>query len=114
MGGEDVSFGLETIIPLGLIVNELVSNALKYAFGEKDTGRIDISLRKLWGDRYCLTVSDDGIGLPEGFDPLKCSSLGFSLVSSLCKQLHGSLTLNCAGGAECQVTFRELNYSERK
>jgi two-component sensor histidine kinase len=60
---------IDTAIPCGLILNELISNALKYAFPGGRKGEIRLELRKLEGGEIRLRVSDDGVGLPEGFDP---------------------------------------------
>ena len=75
-----------TGIPLGFIVSELVTNSAKYA-----KGKITISLGMSLGKGYALSVSDDGRGLPEGFDPKKSKGLGMQIVSSLVKQIDGQL-----------------------
>lgn len=87
---EDIMIDIDTIIPLGLILNELITNCYKYAFEGKTQGNIHI--------RFCqqektnwLRVADDGVGLPEGFDMLKAHTLGLSLVRGLVRQLNGTL-----------------------
>lgn len=75
-----------TAIPLGFIASELITNAIKYS-----KGRIEVRLQITLGNGYALSVSDDGPGLPEGFDPTATSGLGMKLVSSLVKQIGGQL-----------------------
>ncbi len=92
-----------TGIPIGFIVSELVTNAAKYA-----KGKITISLGLTNDNTYKLSVSDDGPGLPEEFDPAKSKGLGMKIVSSLVKQVHGQLLFgrNDTGqGARFTVLF---------
>jgi len=84
-------FDIDTAIPLGLIINELVTNAYKYAFVNKEDGEIKISIEKVGEKEFKLEVTDNGIGLPENFDIKKTKSLGLSLVSILSRQLRGKL-----------------------
>ena len=91
---EDFSLDLDTAVPCGLIINELVSNAFKYAFDSKQSGRI---LIKAFADRdnsLVLVVEDDGIGLKPDFDLNKSRSLGLRLVKNLTEQLQGKLTID--------------------
>jgi two-component sensor histidine kinase len=83
----DLTLGLKTVIPCGLIVNELVSNALKHAFSDGRTGVIDIKFTHESPDHLILTVRDNGVGLPEGLDPEQNDSLGLILVNSLATSL---------------------------
>ncbi|MEW5802461.1 MAG: histidine kinase dimerization/phosphoacceptor domain -containing protein [bacterium] len=110
---ENVTIGIDTVIPCALIINELVSNSLKYAFldSPQRTGRmgeIRIDLRRAGGNKYLLTVGDNGVGLPEGLEIEKCESLGLRLVHVLVKQLKGTLQLghpDKGGGTEFTITF---------
>jgi two-component sensor histidine kinase len=86
---EDVSFNLETAIPCGLIINELVSNSLKYAFPTNE-GEIYLSLSHYDGNNFLLTISDNGIGLPEDIDFKNTESLGFRLINNLTKRKNKS------------------------
>ena len=93
---EAVRLNLDTAIPFGLLVSELVTNAIKYAFladrqGEK--GEVAVSFREREDGNYLLTVSDNGIGLPEGYDQDTAASLGLKLVHSLVEQLGGEVSL---------------------
>ncbi len=105
---ENVFLNIETAIPCGLIVNELVTNALKYAFPRPEEG--EISVRIASGDslRYVLTVSDNGIGLPEGVSTEGTKSLGLHLVSILAAQLEGTVESSGSGGTVFTVMFRGI------
>ncbi|MFA0833777.1 MAG: PAS domain S-box protein [Methanobacterium formicicum] len=107
---EDVELNMETAIPLGLIINELVTNSLKFAFPH-ETGSITIELEV--NDNHTLTVADDGIGLPQDFDLKKVDSLGLDLVNSLVNQLDGNITIDRSHGTKYHINFRELDYSKR-
>jgi two-component sensor histidine kinase len=108
----DVSPGLDTAIPCGLIINELVSNALKHAFPEDREGEIYVGLH-LEDDQTVLTVSDDGIGLPVALDFLDTESLGLQLVVTLVKQLEGSIELDDGKGTAFKIAFTEPLREER-
>jgi two-component sensor histidine kinase len=106
---EDITFDIDTAIPLGLIVNELVSNAYKHAFAAQTAGQITIDIRKQHGnDDYELRVKDDGKGLPEGFEQQKHKSLGLKLVKILSRQLRGNLSMKSEPGAAFTVKFKDL------
>ncbi len=104
---------IETVQPLGLIINELVSNSLKYAFKEKNEGIISIKLKKINNGSFKLTISDNGIGFPEDLDFRNTSSLGLQLVNELVKQLDGTVELNLDNGTEFIIIFKELEYKKR-
>jgi two-component sensor histidine kinase len=106
---EKVTLGIDASIPCGLIVNELISNALKYAFPEDRKGEIKLSLRMKGRDEIELTVSDNGVGIPEGLDYRKTDTLGLNLVRDLVGQLGGIMELNREKGTEFQITFRKRN-----
>ncbi|BAY20178.1 signal transduction histidine kinase (plasmid) [Anabaenopsis circularis NIES-21] len=100
----DVKIKIENIIPIGLIINELVSNALKYAFSEHRQGEIQISLTQK-DDIVTLIICDNGRGLPHDFDIKKRKTLGITLVSGLVKQLRGILEINSQLGVEFKIIF---------
>jgi two-component sensor histidine kinase len=102
---DDIRLGIETAIPLGLIVNELISNAYKHAFPGNRTGEIVLRLKGLEGGAVALEVNDDGVGLPEGFEPGKVASLGMQLVVSLAQQLDGQLDIRSEHGARFALRF---------
>ena len=102
---KDVYFGIDTAIPCGLIINELVSNCLKYAFPAGSQGIIEIALQPCGGDQFSLTVRDNGIGFPADLDFQKTKSLGLQLVNTLARQLKGTIQLDRDSGAAFSITF---------
>jgi PAS domain S-box-containing protein len=102
---EDVRLGIDAAVPLGLIINELVSNCLKYAFPSGRRGEVRVDLRPDDGERYLLRVVDDGVGLPAGFDPRTTETLGMQLVCALTEQLGGTIELVPSGGTEFRIRF---------
>ncbi|MCE5336233.1 MAG: AAA family ATPase [Desulfobacteraceae bacterium] len=108
---ESISFGVDTLIPCALIINELVSNSLKHGFpdrlhGERTKCRIRIGLLRKKGNEFELSVSDNGTGLPEGFKLESSRSLGLELVRVLVRQLRGKMRLESGGGTEFVITFQ--------
>ncbi|HAJ61637.1 MAG TPA: hypothetical protein DCP31_22265 [Cyanobacteria bacterium UBA8543] len=103
-----VTLNIDTAIPCGLIVSELVSNALKYAFLDNLQGLISISLRSNESNNFLLIVKDDGRGMPIDFDFKSVKSLGLQLVNILTKQLKGTLELDRHNGTEFRVSFSEI------
>ncbi|WP_017297329.1 PAS domain S-box protein [Nodosilinea nodulosa] len=96
---EPYSFDIETALPCGLMLTELISNSLKYAFPDGRLGEIAITSCPGASDRILLTVQDNGVGLPEDFD-LRCtSSLGLRLVQNLAKQIHGEVEIAASAAA---------------
>jgi two-component sensor histidine kinase/GAF domain-containing protein len=102
---DEISLGINEAIACGLIINELVSNALKHAFPEDRSGKVCISLHASKTDKLCLSVSDDGVGLPADLDLSRLQSLGLKLVASLTNQLKGELEFFTTTGADFRVTF---------
>ena len=106
---DNIPMGIDLAIPCGLIINELVSNSLKYAFPGKKYGEINISLRSIGGDMIELLTGDNGIGIPEDLDVRNTESLGLHIVNILVKnQLHGEITLNKDRGTEFKIDFRGM------
>ncbi|OCQ97189.1 hypothetical protein BCD64_16685 [Nostoc sp. MBR 210] len=101
----NASLDIETAIPCGLIINELVSNALKYAFPHQSTGEIIVSLEQQDNYNLILTIQDNGVGLPQDFDPKHTKTLGIILVQGLVKQLRGTIKVNSQQGTEFKITF---------
>ncbi|SHJ27733.1 sensor histidine kinase [Pseudozobellia thermophila] len=106
----DVQLGIDTAIPLGLLINETVTNSLKYGFVESRKGCITISLkRNEANDTYTLLVSDDGAGFPEHTDYRNTKSLGLKLIHNLARQLHGSVRrIKAAKGTCYSITFKDI------
>ena len=102
---DDIFLELDTAVPLGFIVSELVSNALRHAFPAGAGGKISISLRPLVGDKLELIVKDDGIGLPKDFDPTDPQTFGFKLVNLFSDQLNGKFSISKVNGTEIRLVF---------
>ncbi len=104
---EEIHLGIDEAIPCGLILNELVSNSLKYAFPEGEKGTILIKLFFDKNTRLCnLIVHDNGIGLPPRFNFTKgMTSFGLLMVNLLSSQLEGTVRLNSANGTEFIIAF---------
>jgi len=95
-----------TVVPVGLILNELMSNCLKHAFPEKRRGRIRIGTRPAGEDNIEFSVSDDGVGLPQEIDPHNTETIGLGLVVGLAEnQLGGSVEVARDGGTRFTITF---------
>ena len=103
----DIFLTITTAIPCGLIINELVSNALKHAFPQQREGTITVSITPSNKDSLILTVSDTGIGFPEGIDFRNTDTLGMQLVNSLVEQLEGTITLDRSKGTRVRIEFRK-------
>ena len=102
-----IELEISTAVPVGLIVNELVTNALRHAFPDGRRGRIDIALDAAPDGALTLAVRDDGVGLPEGFAPDRASSLGLQIVEMLVQQIEGTMTAGggAGGGTEFRIVF---------
>ncbi len=109
----DVSLDINSAVPCGLILNELISNALKHAFPEGRQGLIRIELSRGPDDQIVLRVADDGIGFPKDSDFRLAVSFGLQIVNLLVGQLDATLTLDRDQGTVITVTFRELKYAPR-
>ena len=107
----DVNLNIDTAIPCGLIINELVSNALKYAFPYNTQGTIRIALHSESDNHLKLTVQDNGVGLPMNWDVKSVKSLGIQLVNILTKQLKGTIELDKSGGSKFIIRFEKKNRS---
>jgi two-component sensor histidine kinase len=103
----EIKLDIDTLVPCGLILNELITNALKHAFPEGIGGTLYVEVKDLGDRNYRLTVKDDGVGLPEDFNLEKSKGLGGMIVSSLTDQLRGEVVYNTNGGTEFNITFRE-------
>jgi two-component sensor histidine kinase len=111
-----INFNIDTAIPCGLIINELVSNSIKYAFPDNREGEIHISLEKNRGSKYVLTVGDNGIGTGSREKLINSDTLGIQLVNLLSKQMNGELDVKTAPGkgVEYSITFEQAVYKNRK
>lgn len=109
---EDIRIDIDNIIPLGLIINELISNALKHAFEQTKTPQINVVIEKKNGQTI-LSVTDNGKGFPDNFSLESSDTLGLSLVESLSTSLKGSLTIqNNQPGSIVKITISDINSTQ--
>jgi two-component sensor histidine kinase/PAS domain-containing protein len=101
---ESIQLNLDTAIPCGLIINELISNALKYAFKGKEEGRLDVEV-KTSGETLKIVIADNGKGLPENIDFRNTESLGLQLVVTLVEQINGKIALETKKGTKFTIEF---------
>jgi two-component sensor histidine kinase len=109
---KDLVLNMDTAVPCGLIINELVTNSIKFAFPEEKTGKIYIRLNQEDGS-LILIIGDNGIGLPDGMDFETSQKLGLQLVKTLTDQLEGTVQYNGEYGTEFKIKFKELIYKNR-
>ena len=108
---DDVELNIETAIPVGLILNELISNSLKHGFATGG-GEVYIQLKNI-ADKYEMIVGDNGKGFPKDIDFRKTESLGLQLVNNLVNQIDGEIELILDRGTKFIITFPELTYNKR-
>ncbi len=106
---DPVSLAMDQMIPCGLILNELVTNSLKYAFPGERAGEILVSLRCGDGRTVTMAVADNGVGLPPAIEGKRSESLGTRIVEILTRQLGGSLDRQSGGGVSSTVTFTRFS-----
>ena len=104
---EAMDLDIDNLIPCGLIINELLTNAYKHAFDGTDSPEISISMAKVDEDNVCLEIRDNGNKLPEGFDISRSKGLGLKLVRALATQLDGKLEVTGDNGTTFRLTFPE-------
>ena len=102
---DDILLDVDHANACGQIISELLSNSLKHAFANGQSGNIDVTMRRRDGGRIELTVADDGKGLPDDFDRQQTKSLGLKLVSSLASKLGGDFHIGGSGGTQAKVDF---------
>ncbi len=111
---DDIALGVDMAVPCGLIINELVSNALKHAFLPDAAGTIEIVIRTLHAGRIEIVVADDGIGLVEPPADPEQSSLGLRLIDTLTTQLGGTLALTTEIGTRFTITLTAPEQSNKE
>lgn len=105
----EIELGIDTAIPLGLLINETITNSLKYGIQDDAEGEIHIELKKDDENGYILTIGDDGIGISEAVDPKTTKSLGLKLIHNLARQLKGSITRDWSRkGTNYIVKFKDI------
>ena len=110
---DNIHLDIDTAIPCGLIINELVANSLKYAFLSGKYGKICIEFHSDNNNQFTLTVSDNGIGLPPDFDFRNTETLGWQLVYALTSQLEGSIEINTNVGTEIKINFKKQSLDHK-
>ncbi|MEL7419443.1 MAG: response regulator [Cyanobacteria bacterium J06555_3] len=110
---ESINLNIETAHSFGLIINELVTNALEHAFVERRQGNIWINLSRTNNAEIVLVIKDDGVGVPPDFDFNNSNSLGLKLVRILTRQIEGEIELDFTQGTSYKITFSELDYCDR-
>ena len=107
----NIYISIDTAVPCGLIINELISNSLKYAFPnletEQDHAEIKIEFNKAQNNEFILEISDNGVGLPSDFDIKTTQSLGLQLVETLIAQLDGTKELDLSNGTLTRIKFND-------
>lgn len=103
------TFDLEIAVPLGLILNEAVTNCVKYAFAGKTSGKIDITLRQIDAKNFRLIIRDNGIGIPKEFLEGEKETLGIELINILSQQLGGEAKFFNLNGTEVSVVFNAVD-----
>lgn len=103
----DLELDIDTAIPLGLITNELISNAYKHAFA-KEHGEIKVTLSKIVKDTYSLKIEDNGVGIPHDFDIESLDSLGLDIVVILTEQINAELKMYNDNGAHFEIVFKAI------
>jgi len=107
---EKLEFGLQTLVPLGLLINEIITNSLKYAFKKQENGVITISLVRIQDLKYKLLIGDNGIGIGKEVWGEKSSSLGKKLIHTFTKQLNGTIELLDKPGTNFKILFENIDY----
>jgi PAS domain S-box-containing protein len=103
---DDILLGINTAIPVGLIITELTSNSLQYAFPGGREGEINITVRLIDADEINIVISDNGVGLPANVNFRNAESLGLQIVDTLIKQLKGKIKIYRKGGTRFNIKFR--------
>ena len=111
LDADDVSLSIDTAVPCGLLVNELITNAYKHGFPSGGPGTLTVTLRRAEDGRIHLQVADTGRGIPEGLNLRETESLGMQLVFTLIDQLEGSIeiTTRSGEGTRFDLTFPETH-----
>ena len=108
----DIDICIDSAVPCGLIINELVSNSLKHAFPEMgkqcDDFIINIDFNKIGNNELLLIVGDNGIGIGPDINDKKENSLGIQLVETLVDQLEGTMEIDLSSGTVCRIRFKEI------
>lgn len=99
---ENLNLHTDTAIPLGMILNELISNALKYAFKNSENGDIWVTMQRS-NDQLLLRVQDNGVGLPAGFDPNKTTTFGYEIIKAFLQKMKARMTIDSQNGTDVNI-----------
>lgn len=110
---KNIYIGIDSAIPCGLLINELISNSLKHAFPTSRKGKINIKMESIEENKFILIISDNGIGFPEEIDFRNTKSLGMQLVITLTDQIDGKIELIRGNGTTFKISFISINYKKR-
>ena len=112
---KDIQLNTDSSITIGLVINELVSNAMKHAFPGGRSGEMSITMKKIDSENnYEILIKDNGVGMPEGIDIRNTDTLGLKMVTNMVeRQLSGSIEMKSEGGTEYKIRFQELVRSNK-
>jgi two-component sensor histidine kinase len=102
---EDVFLPMDTGIPCGLILNELITNSFKYAFKDREEGVISIKLSVIEDGKFLYEIGDNGVGIDKSFDIENAKSLGLKIVNKLVQQIEGSVECDLSDGTKFIIKF---------
>lgn len=105
---DPLKLDMDTLISLGILVNELVTNSLKYAFKSGLQNKISISLKKSGDEKISLAVADNGTGFPTDFSLAKTTSFGFRMIQTMCKKLKGEIFVENTNGAVVKIDIHRF------
>jgi len=104
---KDVRLGVDTAVPCGLLITELISNSLTHAFPSRRKGKVQVRLHPTENNRFELTISDNGVGFPREVDFRSARSIGLQLVNKLAEQLQATIEIHTSDGTDFKMTFCE-------
>lgn len=104
---ENLNLHTDTAIPLGMILNELISNALKYAFKNSENGDIWVTMQRS-NDQLLLRVQDNGVGLPAGFDPNKTTTFGYEIIKAFLQKMKARMTIDSQNGTDVNILISKF------
>ena len=105
----DIKLGIDTAIPLGLLINEAITNALKYGITDENEGEINIAIKREKNNEYVLNIGDNGVGFPDSVDHKTTKSLGLKLIHNLARQLKGTISKDATKkGTNYIIRFSEV------
>jgi two-component sensor histidine kinase len=108
---ENLNLHTDTAIPLGMILNELISNSLKYAFKGKENGDIWVTMKKT-DNELLLQVKDNGVGLPAGFNPDNTSSFGYEIIKAFSQKMKARMNIDGSNGADVQIIISKFKTTD--